>query len=158
MADETAPFNPGYIVIGKTRTIIWRRITKSREHPIVIYDPDAKPQLKSVSGPRPTSNYSYQDHGKGSGGSYKLIPSWLSPRINQKYCDHIYQHLQDFDHVYLLGGGIGRWSGVNNFMEYIAQRHPESLPLFSLKRYLRFTDFSERRAKEILKKMGNNTL
>ena len=84
MADETAPFNPGYIVIGKTRTIIWRRITKSREHPIVIYDPDAKPQLKSVSGPRPTSNYSYQDHGKGSGGSYKLIPSWLLPRINQR--------------------------------------------------------------------------
>ena len=83
MLKRTVPNQPAYAVIGKTRTLIWEHGLDSHEHPYVIYDPRARPQFRSASGPRLTSNYDTRDLSSGSRARFGLIASWLKPGLDE---------------------------------------------------------------------------
>lgn len=151
MSHTHKPNHPGYVVIGKTRTLTWDHVKKSHEHPFVIYDPDSKPHIKGFAGQKSTSHYSHETLSRTSGFTYNVIASWLFPGIDQEYCEHIYKHLHDYDHIYVIGGGISKWSGVNDFMSYVREMHPNSVSRFTSKRYFRLRDFSDDEAREIFK-------
>ena len=153
MLKRTVPTHAAYVVIGKTRTLIWEHGLDSREHPHVIYDPRAKPNFKSSKGPRSTSNYDLRDQSFGSKARFHLIAGWLKPGLDEGYCYQIYQRLQKFDLVYLVGGGLGLWSGINAFLKYVEENHDEFprhvIPL----KIFRFTDFPEKKLMKIFRNL-----
>lgn len=149
MLKRTVPNQPAYAVIGKTRTLIWEHGLDSHEHPYVIYDPRARPQFRSASGPRLTSNYDTRDLSSGSRARFGVIASWLKPGLDEGYCYQIYQHLQKFDLVYLVGGGLGKWSGINAFLDYVEENH-EDFPRHVIPfKIFRLTDFPEKKLMKI---------
>ena len=153
MLKRPAPSRPAYAVIGKTRTLIWDHGLNSFEKPTAIYDPGSRPRFRSVSGPRSTSNYDMKESASGSNAKYRIIPSWLKPSLDPNYCELIYQKLQRFDQIYLVGGGLGNWSGINNFIKYVELRHEEFPGRIIPVIHFRLTDYSERKLMKIFHHM-----
>ena len=164
---RSSPSHPGYVAIGKTRTLFWEHIYNSREKPFVLYDPSSRPRFSSVSGVSGKSSYA---SGLGSSSSYDaghfsteskarfhLLAGWMKPALNDDYCEHIYRHISHLDHVYLVGGGIGRWSGINNFIRYLEKRHPQAIDRITPVRYFRLTDFPEKKLMEIFKRISSDS-
>lgn len=156
MHESDSRTRPGFVEIGKTRTHIWEEIGQVHARPFVIYDPNSRPQLRSTSSPRSTSNYDMHEANKSSGGKFRLVPAWLMPRLDERYCELIYQHLKEFDQVFLVGAGIGKWSGVNNFINYVNKSHPHFSTKIWYQRYIRLTDFSEDELLKIFADMSAN--
>jgi hypothetical protein len=153
MSKQQTPVNPGFVVINKTRTFIWENTLKDHQRPYVLYDPRSRPRLKKTSSPVATSNYDREELSTTPRGKFRFVPGWMKPSLDSNYCKLIYEHLQQFDHVYLVGGGIGRLSGINNFINYLELSHPHFVEHITPNRYFRFTDFPERKLKEIFEKM-----
>ena len=149
MLKRSVPSHAAYAVIGKTRTLIWEHGIDGHERPHVIYDPRARPHFKSSNGPRSTSNYDMSEGRMGSRSKFRLVASWLKPGLDEGYCYQIYQHLQKFDLIYLVGGGLGAWSGINAFLDYVEENHEEFprhvIPL----RIFWLTDFPEKKLMKI---------
>lgn len=154
MHESGSPMLPGFVEIGKTRTRIWEEIAQDRARPFVIYDPKSRPQLRTTSSPRSTSNYDVHEVNESSGERFRLFPGWLMPSLDERYCEMIYQHLKNFDQVYLVGGGIGKWSGVKNFIKYVEKSHPHFSTKIQLQHYNRLTDFTEDELLKIFAKMS----
>lgn len=131
----------GYVVIGKTRTLIWNEDSEAATTPFAIYDPKSRPQLGSTSGPRLTSNYDLRDTSRNPKGRFRFLSGWMRPSLDAHYSEKIYQHIHGFDRVFVVGGGLGRWSGVNNFIGYIENEHPEFLERIDYRCYFRLSDF-----------------
>ena len=153
MLKRHVPSHPAFAVIGKTRTLIWEDGIDSHKRPTTIYDPRSRPRFSSVSGPRSTSNYDYREMSSGSRAKFHFLPAWLEPGLDKRYCELIYHKLQKFDHIYLVGGGIGWWSGINNFIRYIESEHENFQGRIYPARYFRLTDFPEEKLKEIFHRM-----
>ena len=142
--ESASPANvPLFVVIGKTRTQIWEGEFGKHAQPFVIYDPRSRPTVRATGGAAPTSNYDSRDSSRNSKVGFHLLVGWMKPSLNEHYCERIYQHLAGFDRIYLVGGGIGRWSGVNNFMDYAEGLHPDFAKKVRWQRYFRFTDFPQ---------------
>ncbi len=156
MLKRPVPSHPAYSVIGKTRTLIWEDGLDSHKKPTAIYDPRSRPRFTSVSGPRSTSNYDYREMSSGSKAKYHLLPAWLEPGLDQHYCEVIFLKLQRFDHIYLVGAGVGKWSGINNFIKYVELEHEEFPGRIYPARFLRLTDFPEAKLREIFREMKND--
>ena len=156
MLKRPVPSHPAYSVIGKTRTLIWEDGLDSHKKPTAIYDPRSRPRFTSVSGPRSTSNYDYREMSSGSKAKYHLLPAWLEPGLDQHYCELIFLKLQGFDHIYLVGAGVGKWSGINNFIKYVELEHEEFPGRIYPARFLRLTDFPEAKLREIFREMKND--
>jgi len=146
---RTVPTHAAYAVIGKTRTLIWEHGLDSHQRPHVIYDPRARPKFKSSTSPRSTSNYDMRDLGSGSRAKFGLIASWLKPGLDEGYCYQIYQRLQPFDLVYLVGGGLGKWSGINAFLHYVEEYHEDFPRQVIPLKIFRLTDFPEKKLMKI---------
>ena len=153
MLKRHVPSHPAFAVIGKTRTLIWEDGLEAHKRPTAIYDPRSRPSFTSVSGPRSTSNYDYRETSSGSKSKFHLLPAWLEPSLDKHYCELIYHKLQKFDHIYLVGGGVGRWSGINNFIRYVEREHDEFPGRIYPARYFRLTDFPEAKLKRIFHAM-----
>jgi hypothetical protein len=147
------PQQPAYAVIGKTRTLIWEHGLDSKERPHVIYDPRSKPHLSSTSGPKATSNYDTRTQASSSQAKFGLVAGWLKPGLDEGYCYQIYQHLQNFDLIYLVGGGLWRWSGINAFLHYVEENHEEFPRKVIPLKIFRLTDFPEKKLKRIFKNL-----
>jgi len=145
----------GYAVIGKTRTLIWDEDSEVTTSPFVIYDPKSRPQLGSTSGPQPTSNYDVRDRSQGSKGRFHFLSGWMRPNLDPEYCEKIFQHCQEFDRIFLVGGGVGLWSGVNNFIRFIQREHPKFEYKIEYRRYFRLTDFPKSKLREIFSSMSS---
>ena len=156
MLKRTVPNHAAYAVIGKTKTLIWEHGIEGRERPYVIYDPRARPQYRSSNSPRFTSNYDLRDQGMGSRAKFRLVASWLKPGLDEGYSYQIYQHLQKFDLIYLVGGGLGAWSGINAFLGYVEENHEEFprhvIPL----KIFRLTDFPEKKLMKIFHNLSES--
>ena len=142
-----------YAVIQKNRTEIWEDDFSKRAHPITIYEPGSIPKgvhhvLDAVS-----STYDVASIQRAN-KTYQLIPSWLKPNLEHGYERRIYQHLKKFDQVYLVGSGLGRWSGINSFMNYATDFHPQFVGHIQRQRRLRFTDFPHPALFEIFREMS----
>ncbi len=153
MVSNSSHDGPLFVVIGKTRTQIWEGNFGTHVQPFVIYDPLSRPTVTATSGTATTSNYDSRDSSRSSNVGYHLWVSWMKPSLNEHYCDRIYQHVKGFDHIYLVGGGIGRWSGVNNFMDYAERLHPGFSKRVTWQRYLRFTDFPQKTVEKIFTRL-----
>jgi len=153
MKKRPVPAHPAYAVIGKTRTLIWEDGLHSHKKPTAVCDPRSRPRFSSVSGPRSTSNYDYRESSSGSRAKFHLIPGWLEPGLDHHYCELIYHKLQKFDHIFLVGGGVGWWSGINNFIRFVETEHEEFPGRIYPARYFRLTDFPEEKLMEIFRKM-----
>ena len=149
MLKRKVPEHAAYAVIGKTRTLIWENGIDNHERPYVLYDPRARPRFASSSGPRFTSNYDLREAGAGSRARFRLIASWLRPGLDEGYCYQIYQHLQKFDLIYLVGGGLGAWSGINAFLAYVEENHEEFPRQVIPLKIFRLTDFPEKKLMKI---------
>lgn len=110
------------MVLEQTRTRIWEhRAILANAHPVVIYDPTLFP------------SYSYGNpsdaglHTPLFSETPKIFNSYLSPH----YQERIYQHLSDFDTIFILGGGYWRWNSNDCFKSYLNQYHPELIPRIS---------------------------
>ena len=141
MDSDFTPGAPLFVVIGKTRTQIWEGEFNKHARPFVIYDPRSRPTVRATGGTASTSNYDSIDSSRDSKVGFRLLVGWMMPSLNEHYCERIYQHLSGFDRIYLVGGGIGRWSGVNNFMDYAEGLHPGFANKVRWQRYFRFSDF-----------------
>jgi len=153
MLKRHVPSHPAFAVIGKTRTLIWEDGLHAHKRPTAVYDPRARPRFASVSGPRSTSNYDYRESSSGSKAKYHFLPGWLEPGLDHHYCELIYHKLQKFDHIFLVGGGVGWWSGINNFIRFVETEHEEFPGRIYPARYFRLTDFPEEKLMEIFRKM-----
>ena len=146
----------GYAVIGKTRTLIWDEDSHVTTSPFAIYDPKSRPQLGSTSGPRLTSNYDLRDISRNPKGRFRFLSGWMRPSLDEGYCEKIYQHFREFDRIYLVGGGVGRWSGVNNFMSYVESEHPEFAERIDYRCYFRLSDFPMSKIRKIFLSMADD--
>ena len=153
MLKRHVPSHPAFAVIGKTRTLIWEDGLHAHKRPTAVYDPRSRPRFASVSGPRSTSNYDYRESSSGSKAKYHFLPGWLEPGLDHHYCELIYHKLQKFDHIFLVGGGVGWWSGINNFIRFVETEHEEFPGRIYPARYFRLTDFPEEKLMEIFRKM-----
>ncbi len=164
---KSFPSQMGYIVIGKSNTLFWDHIYSSREKPCVIYDPALSPKFRSVSEVNKrsilvssvwnSSTCPAEHSTKDSKNKVHFIASWMKPKLDEDYCEHIYLHISHLDHVYLVGGGVGRWSGINNFMKYLSNHHPQTIARITPIRYFRLTDFPEEKLMEIFKRIRTDT-
>ena len=143
---ETQTEKMGFVVIGKTRTLIWGKKRAGTRKPLALYDPHSRPAL---------GNYA---HAAGPLGRFSLIPGWGRPNLDARYCELICERIEDFKEVFILGGGIWKWSGVNNFLDYVAENHPDLLEKIEYRRYFRLTDFSEAKTKKIFHEMVDDYL
>lgn len=121
-----------------------------------MYDPISRPSFHSVTGPRSTSNYEFKDTRPGARTKFHLLAGWMKPGLDEQYCDNIWDHIRDFDRVYLVGGGKGRWSGINCFMEYLEEYHPDFVVQVTPERHFRLTDYPEYRLMEIFKRLSQS--
>lgn len=149
MLKRKVPTDAAYAVIGKTKTLIWEHGLDSHQHPHVIYDPRARPKVRSSSSPKFTSNYDSQDFSAGSRAKFGLIACWLKPGLDEGYCYQIYQHLEPFDLIYLVGGGLGKWSGINAFLHYVEEYHEDFPRRVIPLRVFRLTDFPQKKLMKI---------
>jgi hypothetical protein len=154
MSKNAAFAEPLFGVIGKTRTQIWDHQSKSHQWPFVIYDPRSRPRTVRASGPHPTSNYDVAGMGFGQRSRINLLASWMMPKLDDRYCELIYQHMKNFEVIYLVGGGVGRWSGINNYMRFIDNNHPHLTRRISPVRHFRITDFPDKKLQRIFKDMS----
>jgi hypothetical protein len=143
-----------FAVIGKTSAQIWGDDSGVHTRPVTVHDPRSRPHLGSVSGPKSTSNYDTRELAQGSRVKFKVIPGWLKPSIDERYCELIYKRVKECDRAFIVGGGIGRWSGINNFMSYLEEHHPEFAKRVEYRVYFRLTDFSESKLRKIFREMS----
>ena len=141
---ETQTEKMGFVVIGKTRTLIWGKKRAGTRKPLALYDPYSRPSLGSYA--------------QGPLGRFSLIPGWMRPNLDARYSELICERIEDFKEVFILGGGIWKWSGVNNFLDYVAENHPDLLEKIEYRRYFRLTDFSEAKTKKIFHEMVDDYL
>ena len=142
-----------FAVIGKTSAQIWGDDSGVHSKPVTVHDPRSRPRLGSASGPRLTSNYDTSAISKSARSKFGLIPGWLKPSLDENYCELIYKRLKDCDRAFVVGGGIGRWSGVNNFMAYLEEHHAAFAAKVEYRVYFRLTDFSESKLRKIFREM-----
>ncbi len=143
-----------FAVIGKTSTHIWLDDSGVHSRPFTVYDPRSRPHVAIASGPRATSNYDTHDLSHGSRAKFSIIPAWLEPSLDQHYCELIYKHLKDCDRAFLVGAGVGRWSGINNFISYLEEHHPDFAKKVEYRIYFRLTDFPENKLRKIFREMS----
>ena len=155
---ETEREKMGFVVIGKTRTLIWGKKRAVTRKPLALYDPHSRPALGNYAHSKATSNYDSRDYAAGPLGRFSLIPGWMRPNLDARYCKLICERIEDFKEVFILGGGIWKWSGVNNFLDYVAENHPDLLEKIEYRRYFRLTDFSEAKTKKIFHEMVDDYL
>lgn len=141
-----------YVVIQKEFTEIWEDDFKMQAHPIVIYERSAIPKGVRHDFDGATSTYDVAATQSAS-KSFPLISGWMRPDLNCLYEKRIYRHLKDFDQVFLVGGGIGKWSGINSFLTYIDDYHPKFINRIQHERRFRFTDFPHPVLFKIFKEM-----
>ena len=132
-----------FAVIGKTSAQIWGDDSGVHTKPITVHDPRSRPHLGIASGPKATSNYDTREIAHDSLVKFNVIPGWLRPSLDENYCELIYKRLKECDRAYLVGGGLGRWSGLNNFIAYVEERHPVFAAKVEYRIYFRLTDFPE---------------
>ena len=142
-----------YVAIQKNRTEIWKSRFKKCAHPYRIYAPSSIPggissNLATASSTRDVTST------RCASKTFRLIPSWMKPDLEDSYQKRIYDSIKGFDKVYLVGSGVGRWSGINNFMRYIRKTHPEFLSRIHCKRQFRFSDFPPNVLHELFKEMS----
>lgn len=143
-----------YAVIQKNRTIIWEDNFEGNYRPITIYDPYSIP--RSVHHDTNASSSTYDvANAQRANKEFKLLAGWMRPFLNFRYETRIFDHLREFDQIYLVGGGIGRWSGINNFLAYVNEDHPDFVSRIKHERRFRFTDFPDSALFEIFRKMSN---
>jgi len=143
----------GFIVIGKTRTLIWGQKKLLSQKPHALYDPYSRPRSKNQSHAQTTSNYDCRDYSASSQLHFRVLSGWMRPHLDERYCELIASRIANFDHIYLLGGGLGKWSGINNFMKYTDQHNAFLAKKIEYRRYMRLTDFPDHLAKRIFEEM-----
>jgi len=146
--------NPLFVVIGKTRTQIWDYGSGGHHKPHVIYDPKSRPHTRIVSGPKSTSNYDTKELAFGARAGFGFLAGWMEPFLDDHYCSLIYQHIKGFEMIYVVGGGLGRWSGINNFMRYLKHHDPELIRRITPIRHFRFTDYPEWKLRKIFDELN----
>ena len=155
MLDRNHTDHPHFAVIGKTSAQIWGEDSGAHSKPVTVHDPRSRPHLGIASGPKTTSNYDRRGLSKTSKAKFGIIPGWLMPSLDDHYCELIYKRLKDCDRAFLVGGGIGRWSGINNFMTHLAENHPEFEKKVEYRVYFRLTDFPESKLRKIFGEMSD---
>ena len=140
MHSKGHPQRSVYVVIQKEFTEIWEDDFKMHAHPIVIYEPGSIPKGVHHDLDAATSTYDVASTQRAN-KSFPLISDWMRPDLNYFYEKRIYHHLKDFDQVFLVGGGLGKWSGINSFLKYIDDYHPKFLNRIQHERRFRLTNF-----------------
>ncbi len=151
MAQLSTHSKPLLVVIGKTRTQIWNKGADGHHRPFVIYDPKSRPQFHSSSGPKSTSNYDVKETSVGSRANFRLFTGWMKPTLDPHYCEFIFHHIKEFDQIVIFGGGIGRWSGVNNFESWANLHHPSFSSRITYVRSFRLKDYSEEKLRKLFR-------
>ena len=143
-----------FVVIQKNRTVIWEDNFERNRTPVIIYEPDSIPKGVHHNLDVASSTYDVATTQRAN-KEFKLLAGWMRPNLNYYYETRIYAHVKSFDHIFLVGGGIGRWSGINNFMAFIDQDHPHFLSRITHERRFRLTDFPESVLFEIFREMSS---
>ncbi len=144
-----------YVVIQKNFTEIWEDDFKLNTRPVTIYEPSSIP--KGVRHDLDASSSTYDvATSQRANKSFPLIPNWMKPNLENHYQQRIFQHIKGFDQVFLVGGGIGRWSGSNNFMAYVENFHPHFVDRIKHQRRFRFTNFPQSTLFDIFEEMSKH--
>lgn len=143
-----------FVVIEKSRTRIWEGAFEEKSRPFVIWDPRSIPRSTLIEQPMPTSNYDNRDAAGAAKPTFHFLVGWMRPSLDLKYAERIYHHIKHFDHIYLVGGGYGWWSGGNNFISFMNKVHPKHGLLIEYQRFFRITDFPEKKLLKIAREMS----
>ena len=144
-----------YVVIQKNRTVIWEDNFERNHHPVIIYEPDSIPKGVHHNLDASSSTYDVATTQRAN-KEFKLFAGWMRPNLNYYYETRIFHHLKDFDEIFLVGSGIGRWSGINNFMAFVNEDHPHFVRRIKHERRFRITDFPESLLFEIFREMSES--
>ncbi len=147
-----------FAVIGKTSTHIWGAESATHNGAVTVHDPRSRPHFGSISSSQTTSNYDTHDLKQSSHTKFGFIPAWIRPSLDDRYCELIYKRLKDCDHAFIVGGGVGRWSGVNNFVSYIEENHKEFAERVEYRVHFRLSDYPELKLRKIFSEMSREEL
>ena len=144
-----------FVVIQKNRTVVWEDHFEENHHPVIIYEPDSIPKGVHHNLDATSSTYDVATTQRAN-KEFKLLAGWMRPNLNYYYETRIYSHLKEFDKIFLVGGGIGKWSGINNFMTFVNEDHPHFLSRIKHERHFRLTDFPDSVLFKIFEEMSTD--
>jgi len=148
MESESGPSSI-FAVLERERTRFWEFDLAHYVRPFVIYNHDAIPRIKRLSGVRPTSNYDLQSSGPTNTSGFQFFSNIFKRGLNPHYCERISDRLQKYDEIFIIADGRDGKGVLPEYLAYATINYPEIPVKIRDQKVLKVKKMSENRLFEI---------
>ena len=156
MGNRIKPGSQAFVAMSRTRAEIWEDDFSPGSQPVIIYEKKAIPKVTH----RPTTALSSSHDSVASSSAtvekFSFFTGRMSRKIDHHYAVRIAHHVEHIDEIYLVGGGWGKWSAVNNLVAFLEQHHPDIARHIAGVRYVSLRSISDKNLLAIARKMPSD--